>query len=887
MPSRAYAVFLRCFPRDFRVRHASAMAAQFEEQRRATAGRPLARIALWVRAMSDAARHGFALRFGSQRPPGRPSPLPADVRQAWRSLRARPGHAMTSVALLAIALSVSTGVFAIVDAEILTPSPFPDSAALVELFNAEAPHRPDNKYMPLGLVRGWLAQPTLFRSAGAYAQGGSAVLGDDQTGRQNVGVAYCEPGLFQTLGIAPIAGRTFADGEGQPGRDRIVVISESIWVARFNRNPAAIGQTLVVNDTPDTIIGIMPASFAFPFALVKVWLPMDLRQVTGGRRQAEIVARSRFGGDRRALEDRVTAIAPGLIAQTTQAWRYPTATIRGLDQNSFASPRSRQSIIVLACATLLLLMTAAANLSTLTMTQMLARTRQMAIQSALGASRARLVRQALFEQLLVGLAGALAAAPLAWAAVRLSQTLGPDIFTKWTMHLVTLDARSVLVLGTLALATPVLTGLLPALAGSRTSVVELLKQDTRAQTGSRRSRLLRRGLVTIEIVCAVVLLVAGALLVRSFLRLQAVDRGFDTRHVIYAGVSFPTRAFPSPLSRRLFADQVIDRLAAMPGVAGVTLSGGVPPDSSISFGNLALDGLPETSRRLELPFYNVRPSFFAITGIPILQGRPFAGGEPDTDAIVSESFAAAAWPGSSPIGHRFRIGSDDSWHEVVGVAGEVRSMGLDDAVSPYEVYYPYPRVDLSKVSAQPDRTTAAFSGIATFLVRATNASAVIPLVREAIAASDRRISIDKVETVEDLYQTSLSEPRMLLVLMSIFSVAGLLVAGVGVYGVLSTLVAQQLREIGVRLMLGAEPIALSRRVFRGGLALAGAGAGVGVVVAVLSSRLISSVLFDVQTIDVASYVVVTAVIGITTIAAAWLPAQRAAKADPAALLRDS
>src|SRR6185437_15464571 len=148
----------------------------------------------------------------------------------------------------------------------------------------------------------------LFRSAGAYAQGGSAVLGDDQTGRQNVGVAYCEPGLFQTLGIAPIAGRTFADGEGQPGRDRIVVISESIWVARFNRNPAAIGQTLVVNDTPDTIIGIMPASLAFPFALVKVWLPMDLRQVTGGRRKAEIVARSRFGGDRRALEDRVTAI---------------------------------------------------------------------------------------------------------------------------------------------------------------------------------------------------------------------------------------------------------------------------------------------------------------------------------------------------------------------------------------------------------------------------------------------------------------------------------------------------------------------------------------------------------------------------------------------------
>jgi predicted permease len=385
----------------------------------------------------------------------------------------------------------------------------------------------------------------------------------------------------------------------------------------------------------------------------------------------------------------------------------------------------------------------------------------------------------------------------------------------------------------------------------------------------------------------VVLLVAGALLVRSFLSLQAVDRGFDTSRLIYAQVSFPTRAFPSPLSRRLFVDHAVERLVATPGVESATTTIGVPPDAGqTSFGHIALDGQPETSRNVTLPIYVVRPTFFSITGIKIRLGRPFTENEPDTSAIVSESFAAAMWPGTSPVGHRYKLFKDDPWHEVVGVAGEVRSRGLDDPRTPFEAYYPYTRQDLSKVSAVPDKTTAAFSGTGSLLIRAANAQSVMPLVRDAILTTDRRVAVD-LDTVEGLYQDTLAEPRMLLVLMAVFSVVGLLVAGVGVYGVLSNLVAQQLREIGVRLMLGAEPLAMARMVFRGGMALAGLGTIIGAVAAALCGRVISSVLFDVRTTDVASYVVVTAVIGAATIAAAWLPARRAARADPAALLRDN
>lgn len=887
MASRLYSLILRSFPREFRARHAAAMIAQFDEQRRVTEGQPLRRGLLWLRATLDALRHGLAFRLGAERPPGRPSPLPNDVRQAWRAIRAQRGHTVTSVALLAIAISVSTAVFAIVDAQILTPVPFPDAASLVRVMSAPAPHRPDVPYMPEELVRAWEAQQSLFVAAGAFNQGGSAVLGDDQTGRQNVGLAYFTPSLFATLGVGPIAGRTFVEGEGQPGRDRVVVISESIWRARFNRDLAAIGQTLVINDVPATIVGVMPASFAFPFGGVKVWLPLDVTQPTAGR-VADLVARSRFGADRRTLDDRVAAVAPGIIAQALKPWRYPTAAILALDQMHFVSPQTRESIILLACATLLLLVTAAANLSSLTMTQVLARTRQMAIQSALGASRARLIRQALFEQILIGLAGAALSVPLAWLAVRLAQTLGPDVFTKWTTHILALDARGLAVLGGLALTTPVLTGLVPALAGSRTSVVEILKQDTRVGTPGRGSRLLRRLLVTTEIACAVVLLVAGALLVRSFLRLQAVDRGFDTRRLIYAHVSFLTHAFPSPLSRRVFLDHATDRLAAIPGVEAVTITAGVPPvDGQISFGYIALDGQPETARYVQLPIYIVRPNFFAITRIPIVQGRPFSDNEPDTSAIVSQSFAAATWPGTSAIGHRFRLDESWPWEEVVGVAGEVRSESLDESRTPFEAYYPYARTALSKVSPEPAKTTAAYTGTGELLVRAANTKGVMPLVRGAIAATDRRIVIDQIETVENLYQDSLAQPRMLLILMAIFSAAGLLVAGIGVYGVLSNLVRQQLREIGVRLMLGADSAAMARMVLRGGLMLAGTGTLVGIIVAALCGRVISTMLFGVRTTDAASYVVVTVVIGAATIAAAWLPARRAAKADPAALLRDN
>jgi putative ABC transport system permease protein len=464
----------------------------------------------------------------------------------------------------------------------------------------------------------------------------------------------------------------------------------------------------------------------------------------------------------------------------------------------------------------------------------------------------------------------------------------PDQITAWTMHLVNFDLRAIALMALMAFGTPILASLVPAMAGSRASVVEVLKQDTRSSTGSRGSRRLRQLLVVTEIVCAVVLLVGGALLVRSFLRLQAVDRGFDTSRLVLAWLEFPAGDFPSPLSRRLYVDRAMADVAATPGIAGVTIGSGLPPESGqTSFGNIALDGQPTGPVFVELPAYIVSPEFFRVTGIPIVQGRPFRADDTKDAAIVSQSFGAAFWNGTSPVGHRFRLDDSDPWKEVVGVAGEVHSDGLDDARTPFEAYYPYIRPAASSLSSTPVTTAATYSGQAMLVIRANDARRAVPAIRGVLQRVDNRVNIATLEAVEDLYSETMAQPRMLLWLMVAFSAAGLLVAAVGVYGVLSSLVAQQLREIAVRLMLGAEPAAMSRSVFRGGLALTAAGTVVGTVAAGFASHWIRSVLFGVTSSDVVSYAIVVVVLAVAAIAAAWVPARRASRVEPARLLRES
>jgi predicted permease len=806
------------------------------------------------------------------------------VRQAWRRVVARKGSALTSVTLLAVALAVSTAVFGVIDALLLRPAPFPEPDRLFQLYTRSPAGKAGVQYMPVAEARAWVAHTDLFAAAGGYVQGGLAAFSQSADEFGTLGQVYATAGLFDAIGIRPLLGRTFMTGEGAPGNDRVVIISESAWRSRLGADPGAIGRTVWVNGTPTTLVGVMPEAFTYPRLNIDLWRPFDLA-TTDPNGTIQMLARARGDVVPAVLADRFTSLSFGVMAVS----RHDTSDGLGWMLRPMAESRTptatRQSLWLLAAATGLLLLTAGANLSSLTLSQIFGRTRQMAIQSALGASRARLMRQALAEQVFIGLGALALAAPMAVLAMRAARTLMPDTLTVWTMHVAGLDLRAAAVMVVIAIGTPVLAALVPAWLASRTSVLALLQQDSRSSTGGRHTRVLRQALVVTEVTCAVVLLVTGALLVRSFIALTRVDRGFDSTKLAVVSIDYPARAFPSPLSRRLFIDRAVARLRETPGVTGVTLSSGAPPDwGIIAFGKIAIDG-HAPSADVELFTNNVQPDFFRTTGIQVQSGRQLDEADDATHVVVSQSLAAAFWPGTSAVGHRFRL-SDGPWSEIVGVARNVRTQGLADATT-FAAYVPYVRPAVTALSAESQPTNEAFSGFSTMVVRSNDVAHVGSAVRAAIADVDRRVALRAIAPVESLYAKTVAQPRMLLWLMVAFSIAGLLVAAIGVYSVLSTLVAQQLREIGVRLMLGAEPAAMRRRVLRSGFGLAAVGTIVGVIGAIALSRLVSSMLFDVRAIDVASYVVVIAVIGVATMVAAWLPARRAASADPAALLRDN
>jgi predicted permease len=813
-----------------------------------------------------------------------------EIRQAWRGLIARPRRSSValSVGLLTISLAVSTTIFTVVDALVIRTAPFPHGETLVEVQAARlVPEKNTSVLMPRELVSRWAEQAQVFTAVGGFVQGGTAILGGESDLKKTHAMAYVTPGLMRLLGVAPVAGRLFVDGEGRAGQDRVALIGEEVWRARFAGDPAAIGRELTINNAPYTVVGVMPADFRYPYERQRVWLPLDADKPAIEAANVQMIARVRPELSAAEAEARVQAAGFGLMKLTSRGTRYPTASIRYLS-NTRMDPRTTRSIWLLFGATSLLLLTACANVSSLTMSQVFARSRDFAIQSALGASRPQLIRQALIEQVLVGAVSLLLAIPLTLAGLDAASTLLPRSMTFVSLNIIDFDLRALAVLAVAAISVPLLSGIVPAIAGSRASVVELLKQEGRASSPTRASRIFRQGLVVTEVASAVVLLVTGALLIRSFIELQAVDRGFDAKSLVFARVSFPSPSFPSPLSRRLYMDRALAELPSVPGVIGVTQTSGMPPDGGqISWGKLQFGHLAQpTTETVTIPSYFVRPGFFGVTGIRIVAGRDFTDDDTPQAAIISESMAAKFWPGGQAVGGRYRFDDETEWHDVIGVASEVRSYSLDDSEGPIETYYKLNRPAAPSAAAVPTRE--ALSGSGSLVIRMSgDARPSTGALRDTLLRIDPKVMLGNVDRVEDMYQETLSRQRLLVALMAAFSIAGLTLAAIGVYGVMSGLVTQRLREISVRLMLGAEPAAMARSVIRGGLILASLGAAIGITIAVMIGRLVSTVLFDVEPTDIISYAVVVGVLVVAALAASWRPAMRAMRADPVALLRDS
>lgn len=881
---------LRLYPADFRIAYQDDIRTTLREQcvaarRRGRIGAALASCAeLWT--LIGAAR---ANRNGRRSPnhlhPQRREPMRSilqDFRMAVRSLLASRSHAALAVGILAVGIGVTSAVFSIADSVLFRPVPFANADRYVAVWNFEADSKLSFPGMPVPLFQEWRGQTDLFERLEGFDAQSFILSGAAET--EMISGAIVTPGLLHMLGVAPIQGRLFVSGEGRAGSDHVIVISERLWRSRFGADPRTVGSRVTLNGEPFEIVGIMPSRFRFPYSAQRIWRPIDPEGPPSSMASARldavgVVAR---GVDRTVIAGQIEARGNRLHRASGQDGTLGArmGDMGGVDATT------RRSLIALLAAVGFVLLIACANLANLSLSRALARTHELAIRSALGASRVRLMREALAESLLLGAAGAGMGLGVAWLALQATLAWTPESMLLSSLNAIDIDGRVLLFTSVVAFVTVVLFGLPSALIGSRRAVATSLRTESRSTTGPSIARRIRHTLVVGEVAVSLVLLIGAALMIRSVVKLENIDKGFDHRGLLSLSIGMPSASYADPLARDRFIARLLERAAGLPGIRSVT-AGAVPPDSDgIRFGLYEFDTKPgEFTEPLILPVHRVWTGYFDTVGIRILEGRQFEPADPQTAVIVSEDFAARFWPGERAIGRRFRSKGSTAWHEVIGVAAAVRGFGLTDERGSFELYYPMRR-PAGAPPAKPRPTGDPIIEYRSVVVRTDDVALVAPALRRAVAELDRSMVIWKMSSVEDLYAEELARPRLVLLLMTVFGGLGLALAAAGVYGVLSYLVTQRLREIGVRMALGARPRDVAALVMRNGLTLVTVGVVLGLAASSLLLKYIRSLLYDVEPTDPVSLVVVAAILMFVALAAASRPALRAMRVDPLRLLRE-
>ncbi len=806
-----------------------------------------------------------------------------DLRLAMRSLLASRVPSTIAILTLALGIGANTAIFSVMDSLLIRPVPFAHPERLVELWNFASQSKVSFPGFKRELMKEWQQQTDLFDHIEAYDTESFVYQG--QEGARTVPGAYVSPGLLSLLSVAPVQGRLFVGGDGRQGTDALVVISERFWRQALGSKSGVINSTVDLNGRAHTIVGVLSASFHFPYQPQDIWLPLDAIEPPASRPAgAEVVpfARLQPGLTLALARERVQERGQRLM-KATGGDEGITATLQS--RLEVGDKRTRQSLIVLGGAVGFLLLIVCANVANLSLSRTLARSRDFAIRSALGAGRRDLIRETIVENLVVGVLGSSAGVVIAWGTLALTAAFIPSEMTLPSMNQIDLDGR---VLGFAALAglvTSLLFGLPPAIIGSRANVLGVLRQESRSSAGSVFARRFRAGLVVGEVTMAIVLLVGAALMARSFLTLQAVDKGFDSNGLVAMKVGFPTGPYTEPAVRDRLVDAALTEFRRLPGVRGAT-AGSVPPDSDMTaFTQLEfLDQPGQLSEELIVPVYKVWPDYFSTIGLKITEGRTFAADEPTPSIIVSASFAKKYWPGRSPIGSQFRYQGTARTFTVVGVSNEVRQQAMDDAEGAFEWFQPMklPPGGIARLRPNPP----AIIEYRTFVIRADNPSAILPVISQAVHRIDNRLVISESDIVNNMFAEAIARPRLVLVLLLVFSSIGLVLAAAGIYGVLSYLVTQRLREIGIRLALGAKPESVFRLILRNGLTLTLAGLAIGLIASFYLVRVMRVILYQVEPSDPVAVVGVSVLLLLTALLACWRPARRAMKVDPISLLRE-
>ena len=809
-----------------------------------------------------------------------------DLRYGVRALWKSPGFALVSVLVLALGIGANTAIFSVVNAVVLRPLPYADPDRLVAVWETMPGN--DARAVAPGNFVDWKAQNQSFAQLAAYS---NAYLNlTDEGEPERLSVAAVTTDFFSTLGVAPAAGRTFSP-EDEAREEAVVVLSHGLWQRRFGADARIVGRKLVLDGKPYAIAGVMPRGFAFP-ERAELW-------VTGRRGSAvspsltaqfpqsdlagsrdihiySVVGRLKAGVTAEEALSEMSALAHRLAEDHPETNEGLGASVVLLHRQIVGDVRT--TLFVLFGAVALVLLIACTNVANLLLTRATRREREFAIRIALGAGRARLIRQVLIESLLLSLAGGAVGLLVALWGVDLFVSLSPGDIPR--LSEVGVDARLLVFTLLVSSATGMGFGLLPALQATRLDPQHSLREGGTKATEGRRRRRARSLLVVSEIALAQVLLVGAGLLMLSFLRLQAVDPGFRAENVLTARVALSPAKYSDRAKKVAFYDQALERLNALPGVRSAGLVMNLPLSGANMNRGFTVEGrpAPRPGENVTVDYQVVSPDYFRTMGIAVLRGRAFNDAdtiEAPRAALISESMARKYFSGEDPLGKRIAFGDADepeSWRTIVGVVGDVRHASID--APPFPGAYTLYRQD-----------EESWPRVA-FVVRSdTDPAALASAVRREILAVDPQQPVSNVQTMEETLAASIKRPRFVTALLGVLASVALALAVVGIYGLMSYTVTERTREIGIRMALGAQGRDVLRLIVGHGLLLTLAGVGVGVAGALVLTRLMSKLLYGVGATDPAAFVGVALLLACVSLLACYVPARRATKVDPMVALR--
>ena len=800
-----------------------------------------------------------------------------DIRFALRGLLKHRTFTAIAVVTLALGIGGSTSIFTVVNAALLRGLPYRSPDRLYHVWEKTPQEKFSKREFSYPDYEDY-QKNNVFDGLAAYAGGGALLSGFGET--ENIGAPRVNADFFKVLGVEPILGRTFQSGEDLPGARRLTVLTYGLWQRRFGGDPNVIGRGVTVNGEGYEIIGVLPASFQFALRNNDLFLPYQPTDAQRTRRfmhGTNLIGRLKPGLSSTDAEANLKVIGSRIEQEYNQSHAGTYPYVVPLQEEIVGNVRP--VLLVLLAAVGFVLLIACANVASLLLTRSLARQKEVAIRSALGASRWRVMRQLLTESILLSLVGGVAGLFIAYWGVPALVAVIPQqqLIAMPFLRELHLDSGILAFSFGLSLLTGVVFGLAPALQSSRLDLNEVLKEGGRNASATASHRL-RSAMVVTEIALAVVLLVGAGLMMKSLFRLLQTNVGFNPENVMTMSVVLPPAKYTDPNQQMIFNDQLRERVQSLPGVTGAGTVNILPLNSGNTT-RFYVDGdpVPEPGKETEANSRIVSDDYFKTLGVPLIAGRAFDAREAATNAppvvIIGKTIADRMFPGRDPVGKRLRYASVQAPPiEIVGVVGDVKITGLDEAVKPV-LYYSF------------RQSPSTFAN----LVARTNSdpNALASSIRNEIRNLEPEAAILNMRTMEDMMsQTPASFMRRFpALLISIFAGVALLLASIGIYGVVSYSVSQQTHYIGVRMALGAKPSDILKMVLRQGLVLALLGLGIGVLAALGLMRLLQTMLFEVSTTDVGTFGIVTSVLFVVALLACFLPARRATKVDPLVALR--